>query len=82
MNSSKLCGGVPVGGSRESPSFITESIKCCNILSNIVIKSLIKNSDSFHSLKYSKFTLDKQHTAVLSSLVGNVISEQRLLWRT
>ena len=28
---------------------------------------------------YYQFTLDKQHTAVLSSLVGKVISEQRLL---
>src|SRR6056300_1105698 len=34
---------------------------------------------SLQSSKYSKLTEDKQHTAVLSSLVGKVISEQRLL---
>ena len=51
------------------------SIKCSKILSSIVIKSLINNSSFDHSSKYSKFTLDKQQTAVLSSLVANVISE-------
>ena len=46
------------------------------------IKSGIKEGWSFHLSKYSRSTLDKQHTAVLSSSVARVISEQRLLWFT
>src|SRR5210317_718254 len=45
----------------------------------MVIKSSMNIGFSDHSSKYSKLTEDKQHTAVLSSLVGRVISEQRLL---
>ena len=45
----------------------------------MVIKSLMNIGFSDHSSKYSKFTLDKQHTAVRSSLVARVISEHRLL---
>ena len=65
-----------------SPSFsvsIALSIKCCNTLSNIVIKSAIKKESFDHSSKCSKLTEDKQQTAVLSSSVGKVISEHRLL---
>ena len=45
----------------------------------MVIKSCIKLSSLDHSSKYSKLTEDKQHTAVLSSSVGKVISEHKLL---
>ena len=47
----------------------------------MVIKSCIKLSSFDQSSKYSKLTEDKQHTAVLSSSVGKVISEHKLLWR-
>ena len=45
----------------------------------MVIKSSMNTGFSLHSSKFSKFTEDKQHTAVRSSLVGKVISEHRLL---
>ena len=57
-------------------------MKCSSVLSNMVTRSDIKFSSSFHSSKYSKLTLDKQQTAVRSSLVGSVISEHKLLCRT
>ena len=54
------------------------SIKKLRTLSSISIMSGIKSLLFFHSSKYSKFTEDKQHTAVLSLLVGKNISVQRL----
>ena len=45
----------------------------------MVIKSSMKLSSLAHVSKCSKFTDDKQPTAVLSSFVGKVISEHRLL---
>ena len=62
--------------SRESGAL---SMKKVSTLSKNLIRSEIKYSSSCHSSNFSKFTLDRQHTAVLSSLVGRVISEQRLL---
>ena len=55
-------------------------MKCSKTLSSIRTKSSINNLLSFHSSKYSKFTEDKQHTAVLSFAVGNVISEHKFEW--
>ena len=54
-------------------------MKCSSTLSSIVTKSSINFSSLDHSSKYSRLTLDKQQTAVLSSLVGKVISEHKLL---
>ncbi len=45
----------------------------------MVIKSSINCGSSDHLSKCSKLTDDKQHTAVLSSLVASVISEHKLL---
>ena len=59
--------------------FSAFSIKDVNTLSRKRTKSGINAGTFDHSSKYSRFTLDKQHTAVLSSLVASVISEQRLL---
>ena len=41
-------------------------------------KSGTNNGSFFHSSYFSKLTEDKQHTAVLFSLVGNVISVHKL----
>ena len=54
-------------------------MKCSKTLSSIVTKSLINKSSLDHSSNFSRLTLDKQQTAVRSSSVGRVISEQRLL---
>ena len=58
---------------------IALSIKCCKTLSSIVTRSSIKFLSFDHSSKCSRFTEERQQTAVRSSLVGRVISEQRLL---
>ena len=72
----RSCEALYLAFSNESGAF---SIKCCNTLSKNLIKSGIKLSSFSHSLYFYRFTLDKQHTAVLSSFVCKVISEQRLL---
>ena len=42
----------------------------------------MNNLSFFHSSYFSKLTEDKQHTAVLSSLVGKVISVHKFEWCT
>ena len=51
-------------------------------MSNILTKSGINAGTLDQESNSSKFTLDKQHTAVLSPFVGRVISEHKLLWFT
>ena len=53
-------------------------MKCCSTLSKKRIISGINKLSFFHSSYFSKLREDKQQTAVRVSLVGRVISVQRL----